>query len=79
MVDAMDIPGAARELVQKYGSVGRASRKADIPLATLYRLYTGEHKEATWGTLRKIAAGLDMTLLELVAKMERDGVSGDGT
>ena len=66
----MSIPEVVGVLVQRYGSVGAASRKADIPLATLYRLYTGEHKQPTLDTLRKIAAALDMPLHELVRQLE---------
>jgi len=72
----MSIPDVVGELVQRHGSVGAASRKADIPLATLYRLHTGEHKQPTLDTLRKIAAGLDLSLTELIAKIESDGGNG---
>jgi predicted transcriptional regulator len=73
VVNEMSIPELVGELVQRYGSLNAASRKTDIPLTTLYRLYSGEHKDMRVDTLRKIAVGLDISLAEAGAKLDGDG------
>lgn len=73
--DAMSIPELVGELVRRHGSINAASRKADIPLTTLFRLYNGQHKEPTLETLRKIAAALDLPLHEVVRRLEAEGDS----
>ena len=70
----MSVPQLIGALVERYGSLNAASRKTDIPLTTLYRLKSGEHKAATFETLRKIAAGLDRPLYEVVRELD----SGNG-
>ena len=68
----MSIPELVGELVRRYGSLNAASRKTDIPLTTLYRLYNGEHKDMRVETLRRIADGLGISLGEAGARLERD-------
>lgn len=75
VVAVMSIPELVGELVQRYGSLNAASRKADIPLTTLYRLYDGTHKDMRIETLRKIAAGLGISLAEASAKLDGEAVS----
>ncbi len=70
IVYAMSIPDLVGMLVTRYGSLNAASRETKIPLTTLFRLHSGEHKEATYGTLRKIAAALDQPLHEVVRQLE---------
>lgn len=72
VVSEMSIPGLVGELVQRYGSLNAASRKADIPLTTLYMLYSGNHKDMRVETLRKIAAGLGISLAEASARLDGD-------
>ncbi len=66
----MSIPELVGKLVERHGSLNAASRKADIPLTTLFRLYKGQHKEPTLDTLRKIATALDEPLHEIVRELE---------
>ncbi|KKL80660.1 hypothetical protein LCGC14_2002550 [marine sediment metagenome] len=70
MVYAMSIPELVGVLVKRYGSLNAASRETKIPLTTLFRLHSGEHKEATYGTLRKIAVALGQPLHEVVRQLE---------
>lgn len=65
----MGLSEVIEDLVARYGSLNAASRKADIPLGTLFAAKNGSDPRLT--TLRKIAAGLDMTLAELAVKIDQ--------
>lgn len=54
----MNIPELVGELAIKYGSLSRASRKCDIPLTTLHRLKTGEHKDPRISTFIALSRAL---------------------
>lgn len=69
----MSIPELIGELIRRYGSINAASRKTDIPLTTLFRLYKGEHKEPRVDTLRKIAIALEMPLDDVFQKVYGTG------
>ncbi|KKL16230.1 hypothetical protein LCGC14_2497640 [marine sediment metagenome] len=64
-------------LVQKYGSINAAAIECRMPGQHLWMLYTGKRKQPTVATLRKIAAGMDVALDELIRRLE-DG-RGDGS
>ncbi|KKN46051.1 hypothetical protein LCGC14_0676700 [marine sediment metagenome] len=68
----MNTPDLVGVLVARYGSLNAASRETKIPLTTLFRLHSGEHKEPTLDTLRKIAAALGQPLHEVVRQLESD-------
>ena len=70
LLTTMGIPELVGELVKRHGSLNAASRKADIPLTTLFRLYTGQHKEPTLATLRKIATALDRPLSTVIDSLD---------
>lgn len=72
IIGSMSIPELIGELVTRYGSLNAASRKADIPVTTLFKLYNGENKEPRLDTLRKIARGLDLSLSEVIDRLEAD-------
>jgi len=59
-------------LVVKYGSINAASRKADIPLATLFKLRR-ENVDIRISTLACVARALELTLPEVVQML----VAGD--
>ncbi len=73
----MTIPQLVGELVERYGSINAASRKTDIPVTTLFRLYNGDHQDASFPTLRKIAAALDQPLHKVVERLESAEGNGD--
>ena len=72
MTGVMSFPMMVEALERKYGSLNRASRKADIPTTTLLKIKRGSDPRAS--TLRRIADGLDLTLSELLT--EYDGEPG---
>lgn len=69
MGSEMSIPTAVGDLERRYGSLNRASRKADIPLGTLFAAKNGSDPRLT--TLHKLAAGLDMTFPAFAKKYIR--------
>ncbi len=71
----MSIPEVIGELVERYGSINAASRKVDIPVTTLFRMYNGERVNPTLETLRKVAAGLNRPLYKIIRELEK----GTGT
>lgn len=74
----MSIPQElARDLVERYGTINRASRKADIPLTTLYRLYNREREGATFKTVSQMAQGLDENLPDAIRRIQSRLQNGD--
>lgn len=69
----MGIPRIVEGLRQRYGSVNAAARALGMPEVTLHRLGTGERPNPTLKTLRKIAHGLDMPLVDLIRILDEDG------
>ena len=59
-------------LVEKYGSINAASRKADIPLTTLFKLKR-ERVDLRISTLACVARALGQPLSQVVAMLEQDG------
>lgn len=62
----MSFPDMVEALERKYGSLSAASRKADIPATTLFKIKRGA--DPRYSTLLKIARGLDRPLPELLAE-----------
>ena len=62
-------------LAERYGSINAASRKADIPLTTLFKLKR-ENVDLRVSTLEAVARALDRPLQDLIVMMdqEADGV-----
>ena len=63
---------AVDALVTKYGSINAASRMADIPLSTLFKLRR-EHVDVRVSTLACVARALELSLPRLVQML----VEGD--
>lgn len=63
----MSFPDMVEALERKYGSLSRASRRADIPHTTLLKIKSGETSDPRYSTLLRIADALDRTLPELLA------------
>jgi predicted transcriptional regulator len=66
----MGVPDMVGALIEKYGSLSNASRKADISLGTLYRDLHGA--DARISRVVKIAEALDLTLAEAAVKYRLD-------
>jgi predicted transcriptional regulator len=64
-------------LVQRYGSLNAASRKADIPLTTLFQLQNGRRADPRFSTIRRIADALGLSLPDAVQLMDGDGTTHD--
>ncbi|MDP9180590.1 MAG: hypothetical protein M3O21_02580 [Chloroflexota bacterium] len=55
-------------LADKYGSINAASRQADIPVTTLFKLKR-EPVDVRLSTLAAVARGLERSLTEVVAML----------
>ena len=73
MVSVMSVPDAVGDLERRSGSLNRASRKADIPLGTLFAIKNGSDPRLT--TLHRLAASLDMTFPAFAKKYIRATVA----
>ena len=63
----MSFPDMVEALERKHGSLNAASRKADIPLGTLFRIKRRE-ADPRYSTLVKIADALDSTVPQLLTE-----------
>ncbi len=59
-------------LAVKYGSINAASRQADIPVTTLFKLKR-DHVDIRISTLANVARALDRPLDEVVRMLVGDG------
>lgn len=62
----MSFPEMVEALERKYGNLSVASRQADIPHTTLFKIKKGVVKDPRISTLRRIAVALDVPLKDLI-------------
>jgi len=67
----MSLPDAVGDLERMHGSLNAASRKADMPLGTLFALKNGSDPKLS--TLLRLAGALDMKFPAFAQKYIGDG------
>ena len=72
----VDIGSAIRLLRQRANLTQRAlAEQSELSRSALSRIENG-HVEPTWGSLRRIARGLNVPLEDLIREAERAGLTG---